>query len=162
MIISSLVVMNEERVIGVDNKIPWYLPADLQYFKRVTMGHDMLMGRKCFDSIGKALPGRNNIIVTRDPHFFVSNCIVVHSIEEGILWSKKNKETELFIIGGGEIYRQSIHLWNRLYLTIVDYPCEGDTFFPEVDLSKWKLISKEDHKADEKNKMNYSFLIYER
>ena len=162
MIISSVVAMNQERVIGYENQIPWHLSADLKYFKKLTMGHHILMGRKCFQSIGNPLPGRTNIIVTRDPYFIVSNCIIVHSIEEGLLRAKRNGEKEIFIIGGGEIYNQSMHLWNKLYLTLVDYPCNGDTFFPEIHDDEWKLISKEDHLADEKNKINYSFITYER
>ncbi len=162
MIISAIVAMNKELVIGYENQIPWYLSADLKYFKKITMGHPILMGRKCFQSIGNPLPGRTNIIVTRDPYFIVSNSIIVHSIEEGILWSKKNEEKEIFIIGGGEIYKQSVHLWNKLYLTLVDFPCKGDTFFPEINLDQWKIRSQEDHTADVKNKMNYSFITYER
>jgi dihydrofolate reductase len=162
MIISSLVATNKDRIIGYENQIPWYLPADLKYFKKQTMGHHMLMGRKCYDSIGKPLPGRTNIIVTRDPFFIVSNCLIAHSIEEGILLAKKNNESELFIIGGGEIYKQSVHLWDKLYLTLVDITCDGDTFFPELNMDEWKELSREDHKADEKNKMDYSFIVYER
>jgi dihydrofolate reductase len=154
--------MNQDRVIGFENQIPWYLSADLKYFKKLTMGHHILMGRKCFQSIGNPLPGRTNIIVTRDPYFIVSNCIIVHSIEEGLVWSKRNGEKEIFIIGGGEIYNQSAHLWNKLYVTLVDFPCKGDTYFPEINPEEWKLISREDHLADEKNKMNYSFITYER
>lgn len=162
MIISSIVAMNQDRVIGFENQIPWYLPADLKYFKKKTMGHPVLMGRKCFQSIGNPLPGRTNIIVTRDPYFIVSNCIIVHSIEEGLLWSKRNNEKEIFIIGGGEIYNQSVHLWNRLYVTLVDVPCKGDTWFPEINLEEWKVSFREDHLADEKNKMSYSFIQYEK
>jgi dihydrofolate reductase len=162
MIISSIVAMNKDRIIGFENQIPWYLPGDLKFFKKTTMGHHMLMGRKCFESIGNPLPGRTNIIITRDPYYIVSNAIIVHSIEEGIFWSQKNGEEELFIIGGGEIYKQSFHLWNRLYLTLVDIECKGDTWFPSLDMNEWKLISREDHTPDDRNPMSYSFLIYEK
>lgn len=162
MIISAIVAMNQDRIIGFENQIPWYLSADLKYFKKQTMGHHLLMGRKCFQSIGKPLPGRTNIIVTKDPYFIVSNCLIAHSIEEGILWSKKNNQKEIFIIGGGEIYNQTSHLWNKLYVTWVDFPCKGDTFFPEINLEEWKILAREDHLPDEKNNMNYSFITYER
>ena len=109
MIISCIVAMNQDRIIGNDNQIPWYLPADLKYFKKITTGHHILMGRKCYESIGKPLPNRTNIILTRNPYFVVSNCITIHTLEEGILIAKQNKENELFIIGGGEIYERSKH-----------------------------------------------------
>ena len=162
MIVSAIVAMTSDRIIGFENQIPWYLSSDLKYFKKQTLGHHILMGRKCFESMGNPLPGRTNIIVTRDPYFIVSNCLIAHSIEEGILMAQKNNEKEIFIIGGGEIYQQSLHLWHRLYVTRVDYPCTGDTFFPDINYDEWKLISKEDHSADEKNKMNYTFLVYEK
>ena len=162
MIISVIVAMNKDRIIGYENQIPWYLPADLKYFKKRTMDHHILMGRKCFQSIGNPLPGRTNIIVTRDPYFIVTNCIIVHSIEEGIWLAQKNQEKEIFIIGGGEIYKQSVHLWNKLYVTLVDFPCKGDTYFPEINLDDWKILSREDHTPDEKNNMNYSFITYEK
>ncbi|MFZ1424613.1 MAG: dihydrofolate reductase [Saprospiraceae bacterium] len=162
MIISAIVALNADRIIGFENQIPWYLSADLKYFKKVTLNHTVLMGRKCYQSIGIPLPKRTNIIVTRDPFFIVSNCFIVHSIEEGILFAKKHGEQELFIIGGGEIYKQSMHLWNKLYITLVDFPCKGDTYFPEIDKEQWSLFSREDHEKDEKNNMNYSFLIYEK
>ncbi len=162
MIISSIVAMNARRIIGLNNQIPWYLPADLKFFKKTTQGHHILMGRKCFESIGNPLPGRTNIIVTRDPYFIVSNCLIAHSIEEGILLAKKNGEQELFIIGGGEIYNQSMPYWNKLYLTIVDYSGPGDTYFPEIQLSEWNLLSEERHDKDEKNAYPYSFQIFEK
>ncbi len=162
MIISSIVAMNSDRIIGFKNQIPWYLSADLKYFKQTTKGHCILMGRKCFESIGQPLPGRTNIIVTRDPYFIVSNCLIAHSINEALYFAQKTGESELFIIGGGEIYNQTMHLWNRLYVTLVDIQCEGDTFFPEISELDWNLISKADHSRDEKNEMNYSFLVYER
>jgi dihydrofolate reductase len=162
MIVSAIVAMNKDRIIGYENQIPWHLSADLKYFKKITMNHHILMGRKCFESIGNPLPGRTNIIVTHNPYFIVSNCIIVHSLDEGILWSKKNNENEIFIIGGGEIYKQSVHLWNKLYVTLVDIDCKGDTYFPDMNWNEWKVLSKEDHSADEKNEMNYSFVVYEK
>lgn len=162
MKISSIVAMNAEGIIGFENQIPWYLPADLSYFKKTTKGHCILMGRKCFESIGKPLPMRTNIIVTRDPYFIVSNCIIAHSINEGIYLAKKTGESELFILGGGEIYKQTAHLWNRLYITRVEISCPGDTFFPSLDMNEWNLISEEAHEKDPKNEMDYKFLVYDK
>ena len=162
MIISAIVAMNPDGLIGDQNKIPWHLPADLKYFKKITLGHHILMGRKCFDSIGKSLPGRKNIVVTKNPTFIVTDCIITNSIEEGILIAQQNKEEEMFIIGGGEIYRQSMHLVNKLYLTMVQFSGSGDVFFPQIDYNEWSLISDEKHTSDDKNNYDYSFLIYKR
>ena len=162
MIISAIVAMNSEGLIGDENKIPWHLPADLKYFKKLTVGHHILMGRKCFDSIGKSLPGRKNIIVTKNPNFIVSDCIIVNSIEKGILTAKENNEQELFIIGGGEIYRQSLHLVSKLYLTMVAFNGTGGVFFPQINFNEWTLISENKHTSDDKNNYDYSFLIYKR
>ncbi|MBK6859287.1 MAG: dihydrofolate reductase [Saprospiraceae bacterium] len=162
MKISSIVAMNPKGIIGFENQIPWYLPADLKYFKKVTKGHCILMGRKCYESIGKPLPLRTNIIVTRDPYFIVSNCLIAHSINEGLYLAQKSGESELFIIGGGEIYKQTAHLWNRLYITKVAIDCEGDTFFPELEMNEWTLISEQHHTKDDLNEMNYSFLVFDK
>ena len=162
MIISSIVAASRNRVIGKDNDIPWHMPNDLKYFKRTTMGHHIIMGRKNFQSFNFPLPKRTNIVVTRNPYFIVSSCIVAHSIEEALLIAKENGEEEAFIIGGGEIYKQSMHLIDRLYFTDIDTIIEGDVFFPEIDLDVFKLISEEQHKADEKNKYDYNFQVYER
>ena len=162
MIISAIVAMNPDGLIGDQNKIPWHLPADLKYFKKITLGHHILMGRKCFDSIGKSLPGRKNIVVTKNPTFIVTDCIITNSIEEGILIAQQNKEEEMFIIGGGEIYRRSMHLVNKLYLTMVQFNGSGDVFFPQIDYDEWSLISDEKHTSDDKNNYDYSFLIYKR
>ena len=162
MIISAIVAMNPDGLIGDQNKIPWHLPADLKYFKKITLGHHILMGRKCFDSIGKSLPGRKNIVVTKNPTFIVTDCISTNSIEEGILIAQQNKEEEMFILGGGEIYRQSMHLVNKLYLTMVQFNGSGDVFFPQIDYDEWSLISDEKHTSDDKNNYDYSFLIYKR
>jgi dihydrofolate reductase len=162
MIISCIVAQAHNRVIGKDNDIPWYLPADLQYFKKTTLNRHIIMGRNCYVSIGRPLPKRTNIIVTRDPYFLSSNCLVARSIDEAIHMAKTNGEKEVFIIGGGQIYDQTLHLWDRLYLTEVDLSVEGDVFFPEFDESQWNLISCENHNADEKNEYNYSFKVFER
>lgn len=162
MRISCIVAVAENNVIGKDNDIPWYLPADLKYFKRTTLDHHILMGRNCYQSIGKPLPKRTNVILTRDPFYIASSCLVAHSIEEGLLMAKENGEEECFIIGGGEIYKQSIAFWDRIYLTKVDLKVEGDIYFPDLDMDEWSLVSEEAHSKDEKNEYDYRFLVYDR
>lgn len=163
MIISAIVAVSKDGVIGRDNQIPWYLPEDLKYFKKVTLGHPVIMGRKSFVSIGRPLPKRTNIIVTRDPFYIVSGCIVVNTLEEALEWALKEGEDEIFIIGGGEIFEQSISYWDKLYLTEVDlYVPDGDVFFPEINPEEWALLSEEHHDADEKNEYPYTFKVFER
>jgi dihydrofolate reductase len=163
MIVSAIVATDKNNVIGKNNDIPWYLSADLKYFKKTTLNHHIIMGRKSYESIGRPLPKRTNIIVTRNPFFIVSNCIVVNSIQEALQIAVDNGETEAFIIGGGEIYKQSMHLWDRIYLTAVDLEVEGgEVFFPELSEEDWQLISEEHHAADEKNDHDYTFKVLER
>ena len=158
MIISCIVAVSENWVIGKDNQIPWYLPADLKYFKKRTSGHHIIMGRKCFQSIGRPLPKRTNIIISRNPFFIVSNCFTANSIQESLNIAFENGETEAFIIGGSQIYEQSMDLWDRLYLTKIHTHVEGDVYFPLQDLSDWKIENEVNHLADAKNPHNYSFL----
>jgi dihydrofolate reductase len=162
MIISAIVATAHKGVIGKDNEIPWYLPADFAYFKKITLNHHIIMGRNCYESIGRPLPKRTNIVVTRNPFFIVSGCVVVHSVEEGLRLAESNGEEEVFIIGGGEIYRQTMHLLDRLYLTEVDLDTEGSVFFPEINPVEWDLVSEEKHQKDEKNEWNYVFKVFER
>jgi len=162
MIISTIVAVAHNNVIGKDNDIPWYLPADLKYFKKITSGHHIIMGRKCFNSIGRPLPKRTNVILTRDPFFVATNCIVTNDIEEALKIAKENGETEAFIIGGGQIYDLTQDSWDRVYLTEVDLKVEGDIYFPALDEDAWTLVSEEAHQADEKNEHDYIFKTYER
>lgn len=162
MIISAIVACAKNGVIGKNNEIPWYLPADFSYFKRTTINHHIIMGRNCFESIGRPLPKRTNIVITRNPFYIASGCLMVNSIAEGLKTAENNGETEAFIIGGGEIYKQSVDLWARLYLTEVDLDTEGDIYFPELDMAKWQLVSEEQHSKDEKNEFDYVFKIFER
>jgi dihydrofolate reductase len=162
MIISAIAAVAKNRVIGKENDIPWYLPEDLKYFKRTTLNHHVIMGRKSYESVGRPLPKRTNIVVTRDPYFISTGIIVTHSIPEALSIAYKNGEKEVFILGGGNIYAQSIDLWDKLYLTEVDASPEGDVYFPEVDFSQWKLISSDKHLPDEKNPFAYVFQVYER
>jgi len=162
MIISCIVAVAKNNVIGKDNDIPWYLPADLKYFKKITSGHHIIMGRKCYQSIGRPLPNRTNVIITRDPFFISTNCLVAHSIEEALSLAYENGEKECFIIGGGTIYEQTKDLWDKLYITTVDIEPDGDIYFTELDESKWKTVSKEHHTKDEKNTFDYTFKLLQR
>ena len=162
MLISAIVAVAKNRVIGKDNQIPWYLPADLAWFKRTTLGHYVLMGRNCFQSIGRPLPKRTNVVITRNPFFTADGVLVAHSVEEALNLAYDNGEQEVFIIGGGEIYRQTAHLWDKVYLTEVDTEPEGDVFFPELPPSEWRETWREAHAPDAKNLIAYTFMILER
>lgn len=161
-VLSAIVAMDENRVIGLDNKMPWHLPADLKHFKTVTAGHPVLMGRKTFHSIGKPLPNRTNIILTRDPQFSAQDCLVVSQIEVALSMANELDQNEVFVIGGAEVYRQLLPRVQRLYLTIVHHQFHGDTFFPEWKAEEWREISREKHAADDNNRYDYTFLILER
>ena len=161
MILSSIVAASLNHGIGKDNQLPWHLPADLKFFKTTTMGCPVVMGRKTFQSIGRTLPGRKNVIITRDKTFNANKIFdieVVSSINEAI--TSLQNEKEVFIIGGGEIFKQSMDLLDTIYLTVVNTILEADVFFPEIDSSKFELVWEEKHKADEKNKFDYTFQKY--
>ena len=162
MKISCVVAVANNNVIGKNNDIPWYLPADLKYFKKITLDHHILMGRNCYQSIGRPLPKRTNVIITRDPFFIASNCLIAHSINEALEIAYDNGEEEVMIIGGGTIYKQTQGLWDTLYITEVDLNVDGDIFFPEIDPKEWKLVSEDPHEPDEKNEHPYNFKKYER
>ena len=162
MIISAIVATAKNNVIGKDNNIPWYLPADLKYFKKTTLGHHIIMGRKSFVSIGRPLPKRTNIIITRDPFYIASGCIVTHSIEEALQIANENGEEEAFIIGGGQIYEQAFSLLDKIYLTEVDLDVKGEIYFPKINETEWKEIKRETHAPDEKNEHAYVFRVLER
>ena len=162
MIISAIVAMSQNRVIGKDNKIPWHLPADLKYFKKTTLDHHIILGRKCYESIGRPLPRRTNIVVTRNPNYRAEGCIVVRSIEEALEFSRKAKQEEVFIAGGGQIYEQSMHFWDKLYLTEVNVAVEGDIFFPEIVDAQWNLLSEIKCQADAVNPYDYTYKILNR
>ncbi|MCM3588651.1 dihydrofolate reductase [Mesobacillus maritimus] len=159
--ISLIWAMDEKRVIGSYNKLPWHLPEDLKFFKRVTMGHPIVMGRKTYESIGKPLPGRENIIITRDRQFKCEGCTVFHSIDELIAFTL-NKDEEVFVIGGAEIFKEVIQHADRLYLTIIHHQFEGDTYFPVFHMDEWELDSRQMGIKDEKNPYDYEFLLYKR
>ncbi|HEY8784540.1 MAG TPA: dihydrofolate reductase [Mucilaginibacter sp.] len=159
MIVTQVVAISENHVIGKDNKLLWYLPNDLKHFKEITTGHTIIMGRKTYDSVGKPLPKRRNIIITRQ-HITIEGCEVVNSIEAALELCKD--EQQVFIVGGAEIYKQSLHLTDRICLTIVHKEFEGDSFFPEINKQEWKEVAREDHQPDEKNSLPYSFITLEK
>ena len=161
-LISAIVAMAENRVIGRNNQLPWHLPADLKHFKTITTGHSILMGRKTYESIGKPLPNRRNYVITRNRQFQASGCIVVSSLEAALQQSADNKADELFIIGGTQVYQQAMPFVQRLYLTIVHDVFEGDAFFPALEESKWEERERERHVSDEQNPYSYSFLVLEK
>lgn len=163
MMISAIVAVSNNNAIGVDNDLPWHMPADLKFFKKTTLGSYVLMGRKSFDSVGKPLPGRTNIVITRNKEFYNSSIHIFNSISEGILFAKNADQEELFILGGSNIYSQTQNIWDKLYLTKIDVDIPHATaFFPKLDFQDWQLASEDKHKADEKNPYDYNFCLYER
>lgn len=160
--ITIIAAIGSRNELGKDNDLIWYLPADLRRFKKVTTGNYIIMGRNTYESIGKPLPNRTTVIITRNKKYTQEGCIVVHSIAEAFEISKEQKQ--VFVIGGAEIYRQCMQndLADRLDITQVHEQFEADVFFPEIDSKKWEIISREDHEADEKNKFNYSFISYKK
>lgn len=162
MLISAIVATAHHNVIGQGNQIPWYLPADLAWFKRTTLDHFVLMGRNSFRSIGRPLPKRTNVVITRDPFFTATGVLVAHSIQDALELALDAGETEAFILGGGEIYQQSMELWDRVYLTEVDVTVEGDTYFPALNPAEWREIFREAHAPDAKNEYAFTFRILER
>jgi dihydrofolate reductase len=163
MTVSIIVAASLNHAIGKDNQLLWHLPADLKFFKTTTMGCPVVMGRKTFQSIGRTLPGRKNVVITRDKNFNSDNqfdILVVGSVDEALV--KLHSEKEVFIIGGGEIYQQSMDAVDTIYLTLVNTVIEADVYFPEIDKTKFDLVWEEKHVADEKNKFDYTFQKFDR
>ena len=159
MTITIVVAISENNAIGKNNKLLWHLPNDLKHFKEITTGHTVIMGRKTYESVGRPLPNRRNIIITRQ-NIAIEGCEVAGSIDAALALCAREKE--VFIVGGAEIYKQSINLTDRIYLTIVHKKFEGDSFFPEINKQDWKEVYREDHLPDEKNQLPYSFITYEK
>ncbi|MEC2056615.1 dihydrofolate reductase [Peribacillus psychrosaccharolyticus] len=159
--ISLMLAMDENRVIGKDNQLPWHLPADLQYFKKVTMGHPIVMGRKTYESIGRLLPGRVNIIITRNKSFQVNGAVILHNVAEIKEYADKC-EKEVFVIGGAEIFREILPETDKLYITQIHHTFEGDTYFPQIDSNQWRVTSSVKGKVDELNVYQHDFNILER
>jgi dihydrofolate reductase len=158
--ISIIAAMAENRVIGRENSLPWHLPNDLKHFKRLTSGHAIIMGRKNYESIGRPLPERTNIVVTRTPHYPAPGCTVVHSIDDALIAA--GNDPEVFIIGGAELYAQTLGRARRLYLTEIHAHVPGDTYFPAFDLNTWHEQSRAKHEADATHPFAYSFVTLER
>lgn len=161
MIIALIVAVAKDNVIGAGNSIPWYCPEDLKYFKRTTLGSPILMGRKTYESLKvKPLPGRKNIVVSRDEQLSYQGCEMVTSIEAGITLAESSAAEKLFIIGGADIYQQCLPLSQELYLTEVSVHVEGDRFFPNINESEWSLLKQDAFQADENNPHDMTFKIF--
>jgi len=158
--LSIIAALSRNRVIGKDNQLPWRLPADLKHFKAVTLGKPVIMGRKTFESIGKPLPGRDNIVVTRDPQFRADGIAVAHSLDDAL--AQGRAAPEIMLIGGAQLYTQALPRAQRLYLTLIHADIDGDAHFPDYDPAAWRETAREDHAPDENNHYSYSFLILER
>lgn len=165
MIVSMIAAVAENLVIGRDNDLVWRLPDDMKYFMETTQNHHVIMGRKNYESIPhkfRPLPNRVNIIVTQQDDYDAGDSLLTNSIQEAIEVAKNNNQEEVFIIGGGQIYAQSIDLADRLYITEVKASFEGDTFFPEIDKNDWLEVSRKPHGKDDRHAHEFDFVIYER
>jgi dihydrofolate reductase len=160
MIISLIAAMGEDRIIGIDNRLPWRLPADMKHFRTLTMGKPVLMGRKTFDSIGKPLPGRTNIVVSQDPGFHPEGVTVTRSIPEAL--ATGGDAAEIMVIGGASFYAQLLPQAQRLYITQIHHRFAGDAFFPLWQPQQWREVARVDHDADADNAYPYSFITLER
>jgi dihydrofolate reductase len=159
-ILSLLVAADENNLIGNNNKLPWHLPDDLKYFKNLTWAMPVIMGRKTFESVGKVLPGRQNIVITRNHGWKYEGADVVHTIEEAIGLAKKRSVLEIFIIGGAEIFRTSMATADRIYMTRIHHVFEGDVYFPDIPVNEWKLAKEVFREKDEKNLYDHSFQVW--
>lgn len=161
--LSLIVATAKNGVIGRDNQMPWHLPADLAYFKRVTSGHPVIMGRKTFESIGRPLPNRHNIVVTRNANWRADGVSVATSLGAALeVAQRENKKAECFVIGGAQMYDEALPLASRIYLTEIDAAIDGDTRFPALALSSWREVSRETRPRDEKNAYDLVFVVLER
>jgi dihydrofolate reductase len=158
--ISLIVAMANDHVIGSDNKMPWHLPADLKHFKKNTLNKPIIMGRKTYESIGKALPLRKNIIITRQEDFTAPDCIVVHSLDAAL--REAGNVEEIMIIGGGQLFQETMSMADRMYVTFIDLQVAGDTRFPQWDVQAWQEISREAHQKDASNPYDYAFVVLRR
>ena len=158
--ISLIVAMAKNGVIGAGSRIPWHLPNELKLFKSLTMGHHIVMGRRTYESINRLLPGRTTVIVTRKRHYAVPGALVVHSIPDALDASRG--DDEIFVIGGAELFRETLPIADRIYLTVVEAEPEGDTFMPDIDMTEWREVSAVAFPADAKHAHAYRFAILER
>jgi len=162
MIVSQIVAKANNNAIGKDNQLIWRLSNDLKFFRKVTMGHYLITGRKNYESIGKPLPGRKMVIVTRDLNYKAEGCAVVHSVENAIAYIERQGAKECFVIGGGELYKQTLDLTTRIFLTKVDCSPEADVFYPELHDDEWQEVISEPHSSDEKNEHDFEFCLLRR
>ncbi len=162
MTISLVVAAANNNVIGKDNRLLWHLPNDMKFFRNVTWGMPVIMGRKTFEALGKPLAGRKNIVITRQSHWKAEGAVAVKSLDDALFLVREMDVKEAMVIGGGEIYRMAFEKAKRIYITRVDAAPEGDTYFPIIDPHAWRLVSQKDHEADEKHAYNYSFQVWER
>lgn len=160
MLISLIAAMDNTRVIGNNNDIPWRLPKEWQYVRKMTMGHPIILGRKNFESIGRALPGRRNIILTRDTNYTAEGCEIAHSVPDAIKLCQN--EEEIFVFGGEQIYKLFLPYVEKMYITQIDHEFDGDTFFPEVDYGEWNEVSVQQGITDQENPYTYFFYVYEK
>lgn len=160
MRLSLIVAMSENRVIGRRGMLPWRLSADLRRFKLLTMGHHLIMGRRTFESIGRCLPGRTSVVLTRHPDYEGRGAVVVHDLQDALEYVAA--DSEAFVIGGEEIYRAALPLVDRIYLTLVHAVVEGDAVFPTYDPHEWRIVQRERHAADDRNEYDHSFLVMDR
>jgi len=156
--ISIIVAMAKNRAIGINNALPWRIPADLQHFKRLTMGHHMIMGRKTFESIGRPLPGRTTVVVSRDHNLKIDGCIVTHSLQEALAVCAS--DPQIFIVGGADVYAQALNLADVLCITEIQQEVAGDAWFPEFDQSEWLEVSREIHRQEMPEPLEYHFATY--
>ncbi len=162
MIISQIVAISRNRIIGKDNRLPWHMPDDLAYFFRMTRERHIIIGRKNYEANGTALPNRINIVVTRKKDYIAPGCIVINNFNDAINYARERGEEEVFISGGGEIYKATLAISDRIYLTLIDAEVEGDVYYPELDIGQWQIVSEEKHKADLHNKYDYIYFVFER
>lgn len=167
MIVSLIVAVAENSAIGFNNDLIWHLPNDMKYFKETTLNHHIITGRKNYISIPekyRPLASRTNIVLTHNSDFKADNCFIKHTLESAISFAKENGETEVFIIGGGQIYQEALSkkLIDRMYITYVHETFDADTFFPDYDLTDWKITKEEKHQTDEKHKHSYTFVVYQK
>ena len=162
--LSILVAMAKNRVIGRDNRLPWHLPADLKHFKFLTMGQTIVMGRKTYESIGKPLPGRTNIVITRQTDYEIPGAIVVNSLQDALLVCEETRTpgNENFIIGGEELYRQTLKICQRMYITEIQSNFDGDVFFPEFNPDEWEETQRDKHTAENDANLEYHFVVLDR
>ena len=158
--ITIIAAIADNQALGKNNQLIWHLPADLKRFKQVTLNHHIIMGRKTYESLGKPLPKRTNIVVSRDPSYTAEGCIVVNSLDEALHAAQSDPNP--YILGGAEIYRQAMEFADVLDLTLVHASFDADAFFPEIDTNQWVEVSREDHPSDSTNKYAYSFVRFER